>query len=161
MPPPITDDIEMAARMCAAWLGELLDARARSGISTAAIRGYLWRTIEGGPVDFLEPELTEAVGRSRSVGDDRAADEPRGVTYYYAASQCMVDNVKTRLGSIGGLINGPRSYEKALRDTTDDFDEHCFGLNEDTRRQSFNFGICLSDVERVMGDRERQTYVGR
>lgn len=31
-----------------------------------------------------------------------------------------------------GLINGPRSYEKAFHDTTDDFDEHGLDLDEDT-----------------------------
>jgi hypothetical protein len=159
VPPPISDDIEMAVGTCATWLGESLDARARTGVSTAAIRGYLWRTVEGGAVDFLEPALTEAVERSRGVGDDRAEDEPRGLTYYSAASQCMVDEVNTRFGSIGGIINGPRSYEKALRDTTVDFKEHGLDLAEETKRLAFNFGVCLADSERVLGDREHTTYM--
>lgn len=140
---PVNEDIELAVRMCAAWLGDKLDGRGRLAISTAAVRGYLWRKVEKGPVDFLEPELTNAVTKSFDVGEDRAHDEPMGQTYYYAASQCMVDDVKTRLGSIGGLIQGPKSYEKALRDTTDDFDEHGFDIDENDRRLAFNFGVCL------------------
>jgi hypothetical protein len=86
-----------------------------------------------------------------AVGDDRRDDEPLGTTYYYAASQCMVDNVKTRLGSLGGLLKGPRSYEKAFWDTTDDFEERGVTLDEHTRRLAFQFGVCLADVERAIG----------
>lgn len=43
-----------------------------------------------------------------------------GQTFYYAASQCMVDKVNSRLGSIGGLRQGPRSYEKAFIDSLDE-----------------------------------------
>lgn len=150
-PPPISADVEMAARMCAAWLGDKLDGRARLAISTAAIRAYLWRTVEDGPVDFLEPKLTEAVQTSLTVGADRSPDEPRGITLYFAASQCMVDDVHTRLGSIGGLIKGPRSYEKAFSDTLDDFVEVGFDLDENTRRLAFQFGMCLADSERALG----------
>lgn len=151
--PPISDEIEYAVRACAAWLGEKRSAEQRLAISTTAVRGYLWRTVEDGPVDFLEPELSEAVTRSRTVGEDRSSEEPLGITLYFAATQCMVDNVKTRLGSVGGLIQGPRSYEKAFWDTTDDFEEHGIILDEETKRQAFQFGVCLADVERVLATR--------
>ncbi len=149
-PPPISEDIDLAVQMGTAWLGETLDQKAGHAISTTVIRAYLWRTAEQGPVSFMEPELTEAVTRSFDVGDDRREDELLGLTLYYAASQCMVEKVKTRFGSLGGLLKGPRSYEKAFWDTTNDFQEHGLELDEDNRRLAFGFGICLADSERVL-----------
>jgi hypothetical protein len=148
--PPISADVKLAVKMAVAWLGDDLNQRNRLGVATAATRGYLWRTVEEGPVEFLEPELTEAIKRSFTVGDDRTADEPLAVTLYFAASQCMADDVKTRLGSIGGLIKGPRSYEKAFWDIASDFAEHGFELDEKTRRAAFDFGVCLADVEHAI-----------
>jgi hypothetical protein len=147
---PVDEDIELAVRCCAAWLGDDKTERERLAISTAAVRGYLWRSVENGPVDFMEPELTEAIERSRTVGEDREPGEPFGLTLYYAASQCIADGVKTRLGSLGGLMQGPKSYEKAFYDTTDDFDQHGLELDEDTKRLAFQFGVCLADSERVL-----------
>jgi hypothetical protein len=135
--------------MYATWLGDELDEEARLGISTAAVRGYLWRTVEDGPTGFLEPGLSEAVASSRLVGDDRDADEPLGVTLYFAASQCIADGVHTRLGSLGGLTQGAKFYEKAFHDTTDDLDDLGF-LEEGIRRLAFQFGVSLADSEQVL-----------
>ncbi len=156
-PNPVSGEIERALNMCMAWLGEDRAEREQSSIFTAAARGYLWRTVEKGAVSFLEPELSQAVERSRTVGEDRGASEPFGVTLYYAATQCMVDGVKTRLGSLGGIIQGPRSNEKAFWDTTSDFEEHGLELDEKTKRQAFAFGVCLADAERVLTGRADQS----
>jgi hypothetical protein len=147
---PVDDDIEFAVRCCAAWLGEEKSEHERLAISTAAVRGYLWRTVEDGAVSFLEPELSEAIERSRTVGDDRGPTESFGLTLYFAAAQCMADDVKTRLGSVGGLTSGPKSYEKAFYDTTDTFKEQGLELDEHTKRLAFQFGACLADSERVL-----------
>jgi hypothetical protein len=147
---PVGDEIEFAVRCCAAWLGDGKTDEEELAISTAAVRGYIWRTVENGAVSFLEPELSQAVERSRGVGEDRGPDEPFGLTLYYAASQCMADGVKTRLGSLGGLIQGPKSYEKAFYDTTDDFEQQGLELDEETKRLAFQFGVCLADSERVL-----------
>ena len=147
---PVGEDIELAVRCGAAWLGDEKTEREQLAISTAAVRGYLWRSVENGAVSFLEPELSQAVERSRTVGDDRGPDEGLGLTLYYAASQCIADGVKTRLGSLGGLMQGPKSYEKAFYDTTDDFEEHGLELDEETKRLAFQFGVCLADSERVL-----------
>jgi hypothetical protein len=149
-PNPVGEDIELAVRCGAAWLGEGKSDGEQLAISTAAIRGYLWRTVENGAIGFLEPELSEAVERSLAVGDDRALDEPFGLTLYYAASQCMADGVKTRLGSLGGLIQGPKSYEKAFYATTGSFDEQGLDLDEEAKRHAFQFGVSLADSERVL-----------
>jgi hypothetical protein len=155
-PPPISADIDAAVEMCVAWLADWkkLDERGQLAVSTTAIRAYLWRTVEGGPTHMLEPELTAVVKSSFDVGDDRSPDEPLGLTYYFAASQCMIDVVHTRFGSIGARGKGPKSYERAFWDTTDDLQENGLELDEATKRQAFQFGICLADVERVI---ERQS----
>jgi hypothetical protein len=87
---------------------------------------------------------------SLTVGDDRSPDEPFGVTLYYAAAQCLVDKVNTPLGSIGGLLQGPKFYEKALLDTTSDFEDLGLTIDENTQRLAFHFGVSLADVERVL-----------
>lgn len=156
-PPPISEDVAMAAELSASWLGEELDEHAQIGFMTAVIRAYFWRTVEDGAVGHLEPELSSAVKASHAVGEDRSPDEPRGITLYFAASQCMVDKVPLRLGSIGGLIEGPRSFERAFWDTLYNFDELEFHLDEDTRRQAFQFGVGLADSERVLFGASRST----
>jgi hypothetical protein len=149
-PDPVNEDIEFAVRCCAACLGEGKAEHKLLPITTAAVRGYLWRTVENGAVSFLEPELSQAVEHSRTVGANRGPDETFGQTLYYAASQCMADAVNTRLGSLGGLMQGPKSYEKAFHDTTDDFEEHGLELDEEATRLAFQFGVCLADSERVL-----------
>lgn len=149
-PDPVGAEIEFAVRCCASWLGKGKPDREPPAISTTAVRGYLWRTVERAPIDGLEPELSQAIKNSRSVGDDRGPDERFGLTLYYAASQCMAEEVKTRLGSLGGWLQGPKSYEKAFYDTTDDFEEQGIELDEDTKRAAFQFGVCLADAERVL-----------
>jgi hypothetical protein len=146
---PVGEDVALAVQCCAAWLGDDKTERERLTISTAAVRGYLWRSVENGAVNFLEPELSQAVERSRTVGEDRGSDEPFGLTLYYAASQCIADGVKTRLGSLGGLMQGPKSYEKAFYDTTDDFEQQGLELDEETKRLAFQFGVCLADSART------------
>ena len=47
-------------------------------------------------------------------------------------------------------MQGPKSYEKAFYDTTDDFEEHGLELDEETKRLAFQFGVCLADSERVL-----------
>jgi hypothetical protein len=152
---PIDDDIDLAVRIGIDWLGDARPQPERIAMSTCAIRGYLWRTVERGAVSSLEPELSEAVERSRTVGDDRSPDEPWGVALYYAASQCMAEKVDTRLGSIGGFVTGPRTYEMALHDTTSDFVHHGLEADEDSLRLAFQFGVCLADAERVLSETRR------
>lgn len=158
---PVSHDVELAVRMCGAWLGAELAEDGQLAITTTAVRGYLWRSVEQGPVGFLEPELTEAVERSRTVGNDRGPDEPFATTLYFAASQCMVDPVKTRSGSIGGWLSGPKHYERAFWRTTADFEDHGLTLDEKTRRQAFQFGVCVADVERVLRGESRPTLEDR
>jgi hypothetical protein len=62
----------------------------------------------------------------------------------------MADDVRTRLGSIGGLLHGARSYERAFYDTLRDFDEQGLTLDEGTRRLAFQFGVSLADVESAL-----------
>ena len=50
------------------WLGDKLKDSARLGISTVAVRVYLGRTVEHGPIHFLEPHLTEAKPRIGVIG---------------------------------------------------------------------------------------------
>jgi hypothetical protein len=142
--------IEFAAGCCAAWLGDRKGEHERLAISTTAIRAYLWRSVQQVNFDFMQPKLSEAIENSRTVGDDRGPDEPFGLTLYFAASQCMADGVQVRLGSIGGLLQGPRSYEKAYDDTTNDYEEQGIEIDEETKRLAFQFGICLADSEGLL-----------
>lgn len=148
--PPISPDVERAVRTCLAWLGEDLDERGRLGVSTAAIRGYLWRKAEQTAGSFLEPELSEAVERSRTIGEDRSSDEAFSITLTYAALQCAIDGVNLRFGSVGGLLQGQRSFERAMLDTTDDFEEQGIVLDEKTLREAWGYGVAVFEVERVL-----------
>jgi hypothetical protein len=67
---PVSGEIERAIVIGAAWLGDSADVE-RPVVATTAIRGYLWRTVEGRAGGFLEPELSEA------VADCRRRPEPR------------------------------------------------------------------------------------
>ena len=149
-PSPVDEDVALAVRCGVNWLGDGKDEPQRLAVSAAAVRGYLWRTVENSARGLLEPELSQAVERSRTVGDDRGPDEPIGITLYYAASQCMTDDVQTWLGSLGGLVQGRKSFEKAFYDTTRDFEEQGLKVDETTRRLAFHFGVCLFDVEQVL-----------
>ncbi len=121
-------------------------------IGTAALRGYLWRSVEQGPVTFLELELSEAVRRSRTLGEGRSPSEPISVTLANAVVQCIADGVRQRLGAIGGLISCPRHYEMALAQLTDDFGDLRLTIGDNARREAFRYGVLLADVERVIGD---------
>jgi hypothetical protein len=149
-PDPVSADVQLAVRCLVEWIGADLTDGEQLALSTTAVRGYLWRTVEGGAVGFLEPELTETVTRSLTVGDDRGPNEPLGLRLYYAASQCIADGVNTRLGSLGGLMQGPRMYEMAFSDTTSDFAEHGLAVEDGKQRTAFQFGVCLADAERVL-----------
>jgi hypothetical protein len=148
---PVKADVERAAII---WSQTHEDAAATSDhqelILTAVIRGYIWRSVENGPVSFVEPQLSAAVATSRSVGDHRSADEPLSVTLYYAALQQMIDGVRTPFGSIGGMLEGPKNYEKAYFATTRDFPDYGIEIEEADQRQAFQFGACLADAERVL-----------
>lgn len=158
---PVSSDIDRAIVGCVGWLGAELSYTEQLAIRTTATRGYLWRTVEGGPVRLLEPELSEAVDRSLTIGEGRSPDEPFALTLYYAAVQCVVDGVvNTRRGSIGGFLKGAKFYEKALMDTTSDFEEHGLTLDETTQRLAFQFGVSLADVERVLTARRAPGETG-
>ena len=146
---PVDEDVALAVRCCVNWLGDGKDELQRLAVSAAAVRGYLWRTVENSARGLLEPELSQAVERSRTVGDDRGP-ETIGMTLYYATSQCMTDGVQTWLGSLGGLVQGRKFFEKAFYDTTRDFEEQGLKVDETTRRLAFHFGVCLFDVEQVL-----------
>ena len=146
---PVDEDVALAVRCCVNWLGDGKDELQRLAVSAAAVRGYLWRTVENSARGLLEPELSQAVERSRTVGDDRGP-ETIGMTLYYATSQCMNDGVQTWLGSLGGLVQGRKFFEKAFYDTTRDFEEQGLKVDETTRRLAFHFGVCLFDVEQVL-----------
>jgi hypothetical protein len=90
------------------------------------------------------------VERSLTVGEDRSPDEAFSTTLAFAALQCSTDGVRLRLGSIGGLLQGPRSFERALLDTTSDFEEYGFVLDESTVRQAWEHGVAVCEVERVL-----------
>jgi hypothetical protein len=74
-------------------------------------------------------------------------------TLYYAALQSLSDGVKVRLGSIGGLLSGPKSYEKAYFVTLRDLGAHGVELEDGDRRGAFQFGVLLADAERVLAQR--------
>lgn len=149
-PPPISKDAERAAISCLAWLEDGLDQQQRLGVSTAAIRGYLWRRAEQTSGQFLEPALSTAVEKSRMNGECRGPDEPFALTLAQGALECLRGDVHLRFGSVGGILQGPRSFEKAMIDTTDDFDEHGIVLDEKTLRQAWEFGVAVFEVERVL-----------
>jgi hypothetical protein len=148
---PVSPDVESAVRAGTDWLAKDFSATDRLVISTTAVRGYLWRSVEHGPVALREnQELSEAVERSRTFGDGRRQDEPVGMTLYYAAVQCMADGLSPRQGSIGGLISGARNYERAFWDTTSDLEEIGLKPHEKTVRLAFAFGVWLADAERIL-----------
>jgi hypothetical protein len=148
---PVDEDVEAAVASCVAWLGDGLTESERRAVSVAATRAYLWRAAhEHVAYELMEPELSEAIARSREIGAGRGPDEPFWLTLYYAASQCMTDGVKSRFGSLGGWLSGPKVYERAFYDLTDDFAVAGLELDEATKRQAFQFGVCLADVERQL-----------
>lgn len=147
--PPISPAAAQAARSCLAWF-DGLDDNGASGVTTAAIRGYLWRRAEQTSGEFLEPQLSQAIERSRTAGNNRGPDEPFAATLAYAALQCVEDGVRLRLGSVGGLIQGPRSFERALIDTTEDFKELGIALDEQILREVWEFGVAVFEVERAL-----------
>jgi hypothetical protein len=145
--PQIVDAVEFAS----VWLAKGNIPDEQLWIATVAKRGYLWRRAHDRVAyHFMEPELSEAVEASRTVGDDRSPNEPYGVTLYFAASECIAQGVNTRLGSVGGMLAGPKAYEKAFYDTTDDLAAQGHQLDEQTKRIAFQFGVGLADVEHVL-----------
>lgn len=148
---PVSSDVETAAIIWATPSEdkELSDDQQKM-ISTAVIRGYIWRSVEHTAGRFLEPQLSEAVAKSRTVGNNRGPDEPFYLTLYFAALQQMIDGVNSRLGSIGGILSGPKNYEKAYFVTTRDFPDYGIEIEEGDQRQGFQFGVCLADAERVL-----------
>jgi hypothetical protein len=72
------------------------------------------------------------------------------VTLYFAALQTLLDGVKLRFGSIGGMAEGPRNFERAYFFTLRDLADEDVGITEADEREAFMFGICLADAERVL-----------
>jgi hypothetical protein len=62
----------------------------------------------------------------------------------------MKGDVHLRFGSVGGMLQGSRSFERAMIDTTEDFEEHGIVLDQKTLRQAWEFGVAVYEVERVL-----------
>lgn len=148
---PVSAEVELAARMAAERLGGTLDPERCSALFTTVVRAYLWRSVEDGPVGHMEPRLNDAVEQSFNAAlDRRSPDDPTGVFFYYAAMQCIADEVPVWWGSIGGVARGQESYERAFRETTDNYEMRGRDVDEDKKREAFHFGTCLADSERIL-----------
>lgn len=151
--PEVGEDISTAVESAVAWLGDGKTANERTAIAAVATRGYLWRCAHDRVAyHFMEPKLSEAIEGSRTieVSMERGPDEPYWLTLYCAASECIVQAVNTRVGSVGALLHGAKAYEKALYQTTDDLAEQGYELDDQTKRTAFQFGVSLADVDHVL-----------